>query len=562
MKLNDGKCCSWSILIDRVSAISYCKDMAGRHTREELLAFLKGENAQVVARDSRNGELVVMRQGGADALRAITKQYLLCPVEDCPDPGLEAIGGSTGRRHHFRHRTGGGHGSAVESLFHYQSKLILGAWAEASALEQGLRVRVQIDCAFVGVEVQKTRKPDVLIEFLETGEQLAFEVEYFNSTDVSSLNKRRSNYQDLGIKDIWLFGHASRHVKLKQSTSLFPSSSVKLDSVLARIGELRDPILVINPVEGLVGTLVQDTPTPHWRWWESTSSYGLNFATKRETGDCADVYLDSLDACRLDAQFGIVSPAMEKVWQSRSEIEILAKEAEAAFLKDRRDQDRALDLEIQSRIAIQRKIETFKTEQLKIWEEHPLRKSLIAFYGEIPAAIREKLFHDDGIYAHHEHWHALLFQQFIAGKLVGHQFTVPNVYGYLNSLGIRFGKNGKWRAGAIIDYLRYLHNQGYVKLDDEDRFGSRIDQPIEVLLNKIYVEPAKKPPIKFQGHIGATQSQLHWQAQMVQILRAEPKITFSNLKRRLPPTITDLELQDAWDFIDEGKEWSTEGDQN
>jgi len=101
-----------------------------------------------------------------------------------------------------------------------------------------------------------------------------------------------------------------------------------------------------------------------------------------------------------------------------------------------------------------------------------------------------------------------------------------------------------------------------VKLDDEDRFGSRIDQPIEVLLNKIYVEPAKKPPIKFQGHTGATQSQLHWQAQMVQILRAEPKITFSNLKRRLPPTITDLELQDAWDFIDEGKEWGTEGDQN
>ena len=524
--------------------------MAGRHTREELLAFVKGENAQVVARDSRNGELVVMRQGQADALRAITKKFLLCPVEDCPDPGLKTIGGSTGRRHHFRHRTGGGHGSAVESLFHYQSKLILGNWAEKSAAEQGIDVRVHVDDTFVGDNDQGIRKPDVLIEFVATGKRLALEVEYFNSTTVGSLSERRSDYQNVAITDIWLFGHTSRHVKLKTANELIPPGSVKISSVMACVGESGNPILIINPVEGLVGTLVQYTPPPHWRWWESTYAYGLNFAIKRLQGDSAEIYLNSLYDCRLDPGLGIVTPAMELVWQSRIEIEMLAKEAEAARFKDRRDQEKALEVEIQSRREMQRRIESFKEKQLKAWEEHSLRRSLIAYYGEIPLVISQKHFHDDGLYAHHEHWHALLFQQFIAGKSVGYQFTVPGVYGYLNSVGIGFGKNGEWRAGAIIDYLQFLHDQGYVRVDPRDRSSSRIDHPIKVVLNKIYTETPKAPPLRTQEEILKNPIHLHWRAEMVKILRTNPTISFGDLKSLLPPTVTEQQLQDAWDLID------------
>ena len=74
---------------------TYVVDMSTRHSRAEIKAFLSVETAQVVAKDTRNGELVILRQGQAYELRNTTKEYFECPIDGCANPRLETVGGHT-----------------------------------------------------------------------------------------------------------------------------------------------------------------------------------------------------------------------------------------------------------------------------------------------------------------------------------------------------------------------------------------------------------------------------------------------------------------------------------
>ena len=404
---------------------------------------------------------MILRQGKAYELRSMTKEYFECPIDGCADPRLETVGGHTERRHHFRHQTGGGHGSAPESLFHYQSKWILGEWARSSARVQGIEVEVKIDDAFVGEAGQRKRKPDVLIHFQEDQRRMAIEVEYFNSTNGTTLGERRSDYSTASIKDIWIFGHASRHICMPRSNASLPDGLMKISSIPAAIAAAGQPILVINPLDRVVGTLVRWVPPTAYEWWKNPQNFGLTFATSRRAGDTAEIYLDPLDDCRLDAIFGILTPTIEKVLKSREEIKVLAVDAEQISFRSKAEV--LTQEERKAREEEQREAKLLA--QKETWESHPLHTELIFRNQGIRKVISKKFLTDRGVHAHHEHWHALLFEQFIATRSMGPTFTIPDIYRCLEALSIEFHENPDIRSSAITNYLVYLGENGYVKFE-------------------------------------------------------------------------------------------------
>lgn len=436
--------------------------------------FDAGEMAQVFAKDTRDGSIVILKQGEAEMIRAEAKEYFICPIEGCPNPSLETVGGVSGRRHHFRHKAGNGHEGSKESWFHLESKFLIGKWAEESAKQLGINVLVEVDTAFIGTREGGYRKPDVLVTHKETGKQIAFEIEYFNSTTPESLAARRATYKQNNVKDIWIFGHASKHIKPPKAGSWIPEGSIEITSVPAAIANSGGPILIINPIEGVVGTLIHGSTIRGEDWYQNPDHYGLNFASPTLSSH-GEVRFNLLSDSILDPTFGILTNTTKEVKASRNNIASLAPEAKKKHEEKlaRREQEKAKRvaydaLSKEEKDKKREYAERIKEEQKVAWQTHSLRLKYIQLSGKnnTPLVTREHLEKSDyGVMAYHEHWHTEVFERFLRTQEIGYVFTIPQVYAYLASQGIRLHSNSTYRDRAIVAYVEKLEAEGYLEIE-------------------------------------------------------------------------------------------------
>ena len=355
-----------------------------------------------------------------------------------------------------------------------ESKFLIGKWAEESAKQLGINVLVEVDTAFIGNRVDGYRKPDVLVTHKDSGKQIAFEIEYFNSTTPESLEARRATYKQNEVKDIWIFGHSSKHVKPPKAGGWIPEGSIEITGVPASIANSGEPILVINPTEGLIGTLVNDTPPLGENWYQNPEHYGLNFASPK-LSSYGEIRFDLLSESILSPSLGILTNTAKEVQASRIDITSLVPKAK------RKHEEKLARREVEKvkRVAYQalpkedkdKKIDYAKKmqEEGKIaWQTHLLRLQYLQLSGKskTPIVTRQHLDKSDyGVMAYHEHWHTEVFERFIRTQEVGYIFTVPQVYSYLESQGIKLHNNSTYRSRAIVAYLEKLESDGYLEIE-------------------------------------------------------------------------------------------------
>ncbi|NKY06168.1 hypothetical protein HF998_04120 [Cellulomonas hominis] len=306
--------------------------MTARHSPAQIAAFAAGESAQVVARDRRDAALVFLPRGQADSVRAVAVEHYECPIPGCDSPvPLSTRGGS--KRDHFWHRRPHAHPGGPESLHHFQAKHLVAQWARAAAAAGGVEVAVNEEEWSSDVR----RRPDVLATWPD-GSRVAFEVEY-KSFPVAAWRAKDDAYRAAGIVPVWLFGHTpERYLKPERRAGRARGEgeppAFRLTAITACAAE-RGPVLFINPVLGLVGTLwdrgedLETVRAEDRRWFISRGRrVGDPRAVSPNRDASFDLALSELRACALDVSRGLVTPTM-------SAIEVEARRVQDAAAADR-----------------------------------------------------------------------------------------------------------------------------------------------------------------------------------------------------------------------------------
>jgi Competence protein CoiA-like family len=403
------------------------------------------EVRQLFARDRRlppDAPLVFIEIGAAGRLRAdCAAGQLVCPVPDCPDPRLITRGGT--RRDHFAHRhVVDATSHAPERWYHLCAKHLIGDWAR----HRYPRARVQVDHE----AVDNGQVPDVLVAFPD-GRRFAFEVQYAPLT-IDAWCARHDGYRALGIGDIWLFGHIPPHLRAARAEPGQPTrfvfshllEAVELAGCMARW---------IDPDERAVRTPLHAVG---WRRVRSGSGAWLLVEAPPEP----------LEACALDAG-GLHAPA--DVAQATVRTEHLAELAREVAHRAVRAQQ--VD---EHRRAVATYAQRRRSALEADWEAY--RRARFRNPNDVPAIIAEVGEQDEGIDDYlPAHWHALLFEQLIQGR-IGTSFTYGRaVAPFLSAPRAR--PRAVYRA--LSAYLERLRRAGYV--DFRSNAAGYIGGPIRVL---------------------------------------------------------------------------------
>jgi hypothetical protein len=384
---------------------------------------------QLFARDRRlpdDAPLVFIEIGGAGRLRdACAAGHLVCPVPGCPDPRLITRGGS--RRDHFAHRhVVDATTHAPEGWYHLCGKHLMGDWARRRY--PGARVQVDHEA------VDNGQVPDVLVAFPD-GPRFVFEVQYAPLT-IDAWRARHAGYRAHGIVDIWLFGHIPPHLRAARARPGEPRRFVfshLLEAVELAGGTARwidpDERAIRTPLHA-VGRDRLRSPTGAWLLVEAPP--------------------EPLDACYLD-NGGLRAPADAAQAAVRSEhLAELAREVAHRAVRSRQ-----LD---EHRRAIMAHAQRKRLALETAWEVY--RRTKFTNPDDVPAIIAEVGAQDEGIDDYlPAHWHAVLFEQVIQGR-IGRTFTYRRaVAPFLG--GPRARPRAVYRA--LSAYLERLRRAGYVE---------------------------------------------------------------------------------------------------
>lgn len=169
------------------------------HTRREITEFVGNGDPRLITaafRDqARVGELFILADGAASAVREFTHNELRCPFPDCPQPQLKAVARAR-RRDGFSHLPGA-HKHAPESVNHLQGKAVVADWLRSIFGPDVVAMEAASD-------TQRTRVADVMLT-LPSGLRMAFEIQYAPLT-VHQWLERHDSYREQGIVDVWLWG--------------------------------------------------------------------------------------------------------------------------------------------------------------------------------------------------------------------------------------------------------------------------------------------------------------------------------------------------------------------
>lgn len=183
-----------------------------------LAAFQKdGDPRFLWGLDRSTGGLFYLEDDQAHEQRDHVVANVTCPVPEC-DAQLTTVH-STMKRDHLRHRSSsGGHGP--ESLFHSQGCALIESWL----LRRYPNCHVRRE-EYTNAEGES--RADVLITH-PSGDRIAFEVQYSPLTH-DAWTDRHERYRARGVRDVWLFGHIRKQLKLDADERL------KLNPALAAV---------------------------------------------------------------------------------------------------------------------------------------------------------------------------------------------------------------------------------------------------------------------------------------------------------------------------------------
>ena len=436
--------------------------MNSSHVASNLTASYEGTTAQIFALDTRSNEIVIIKQGEAEFLREVTREFFRCPVEDCGDPRLISVGGKSSRRHHFRHRSHTEHEFERESYLHYVSKHIISDWAKNSANKSGLQISAEVDKIYLGRKTDRKRKPDVFIKSTSSENQLAFEIEFFNSTTLQNLSERHCDLNFFGVKDIWIVGYPSNHVRIKNQAGE-NRASLKLNEFIQAISQFNQPLFVIDPINRLIGTAIVEIPPQGDSWWKTPEFFGSMFSPLTQN---AEIIFDSLDDCEFDLALGILTPTMELVLASQREIKKLAFLARQKFETELAGKtfykQESLESQ-QSSKRIQIDFESFLSEN----GADTKRELYAIHFSKNPRIFSIKQSFDDAILAPREKWHLEIYLNFIANRKVGELISLREITRYFDRQGISCSGTVHYRDVAISSYLHFLRSIGLISFNDE-----------------------------------------------------------------------------------------------
>jgi hypothetical protein len=312
----------------------------------QLAAFqIGGEERFLWGLDSRTDKMFFLEEDAGREQHDHVVANVVCPVPGCGAP-LTTVH-STVKRDHLRHlvKDTGGHG--LESFFHAQGCALVHSWL----------TKRYPDCAVIREEytnAEGERRADVLITG-PSGEKMAFEVQYSPLTH-DAWTERHESYQAQGIKDVWLFGHTEKQLKLDVAGTL--RSKPVLDAVAAA----GVPVLFINPTTEQLAIAVEWACKYSWRdGWISPPGVpvigkvsggsievfpltefklGRSFLTSPRLGDLTD------NAAGLRA-YNDEQMAIERGMRERAAAEQARREANMVAAGERKKQERmALAAEI------------------------------------------------------------------------------------------------------------------------------------------------------------------------------------------------------------------------
>lgn len=275
----------------------------------------QGETAQVWAVDERTGGYRFLPDGEAEDWREETRAYWRCPVPGCVSRAFTTAA-YTKKRHHFRHTGASASAHEGESVAHVQAKAMISSWVrevypETEVCEEQTFGRLRAD---VGVT-------------WPTGAQVAFEVEY-KTTSETDWRTKHVTYESTGTVDQWLFGHNSHHFR-----RVGADDWVRPQTIPQAIAERGLPVLMVNPWDRTIGTLVVDGHPEDDLWFHPDWVADVGLRLPRGGDLLARVIPCHIDDCRLDPEQGLVTPVMDEIAAARLDRENRAKplwEAEQA----------------------------------------------------------------------------------------------------------------------------------------------------------------------------------------------------------------------------------------
>lgn len=383
------------------------------------------------------------------------KTALECPLEDCRDRTLIPRAMSNGRDH-FAHRSGAG-GHAPESVAHLQSKHLLRDWLERQDAVREVHVEERY-----GDTGTTPGTADVLAILDEA--TLGFEVQRSPLTPEAWLVRHR-RYEQEGIGDTWVWVHRS-----KAHFRRIPREpgKLKLSSAQRETARHGLPLLWLNPERGevLTGWVPRRPDEPR----SDDPSFQVSPNGLEES---CWVTADRLEDCAVDTQ-GLLTPTWRHLARQQSRLDAV-------------NDDRARRRQRWKQAEAARRARMLTAAQREqAWLGSGLRQDLLTRYGTVPSVLRGKAGPgiDTGVWAHPEHWRAILYMRLVHGQPPGTRFTMKDCYRLLRRHDIPLHSPHKDIAG----FLKRLASHHLVTLD---RSGSGIDS---VVVRRDLDTPPPPPP--------------------------------------------------------------------
>ncbi|CAN5500680.1 hypothetical protein BH10ACT5_BH10ACT5_00340 [soil metagenome] len=371
----------------------YCR--AVLHDPLEIAAFTGSGEPRLVFARLDDDAIVYMPDGDAVAFKERRRigETFRCVVPDCERPILTVVNRRGKKRDGFSHGKGAGnHGMG---LSHLQSQLLVAGWLRTKY--PGLRVELE------ETTEDGRRRADVMATALRSGKKIAFEVQYAAMT-AEEWTARHESYRDLGIVDVWLFGHTGDQLRKGADVG-----SVALNYAQRAVAAVGLPVLWINPELGLIAHATVNS--------YSEELPGARVLANNWFGQLA---IEPIDQFFLTAERQFISKSIRALIRTAERI------AEAAEQKRRETEDRERQRQARNDRFIKR-MESKRNESAKAHSGTALDARVREEFGSYPVWLTHTPTYSKGVI----HlpippvlWQSRLYFNYIHAKPDGHRLSV------------------------------------------------------------------------------------------------------------------------------------------